>query len=87
MPKIDAQIDKEEKQKKDGNEEAEEEEEEEDYMSMIIQEPHKPKDKETSIQRRARKEREVHVPRFSPLPATFHKISVETESLIGLKFK
>lgn len=46
----------EEKQGKDANEE---EEEEEDYMSMIIQEPQKPKVKETSMQRRVRKEREV----------------------------
>ena len=46
-----------------GKEEQKEEddEDEEDYMSMIIQEPEKFKEKETSIQRRARKERQVRV--------------------------
>ena len=57
MSKMETQVDKETKQIKDGNEN--EEDEVEDYMSMIIQEPIKPKEKETSIQRRARREREV----------------------------
>ncbi len=35
------------------------EEEEEDYMSMVIAEPTKPREKETYTQRRMRKEREV----------------------------
>ena len=70
MHKINKQSMKEGKHKKDANMEGPEEvavdEEEDDYMSMVIQEPDKPKMKETSIQRRARKEREVRV-FFSPM--------------------